>query len=315
MVARMAMHADQLHIDDATVRRLVSGQFPQWRDEPITCVVSDGTVNAIYRIGSRLAARFPLRDAEPEAIAAELAREGTAMQEFGACCPFPTPDRVAVGAPGHGYPLPWSVQTWLVGEVATPDGLAGSPLFARDLAALVKGLRAADTAGRTFPGTGRGGRLQDGDAWMEICFRESEGLLPVERLRELWADFRSLPRAGDDVMSHRDLIPANLLVEGEQLAGVLDGGDFAPADPALDLVAAWHMLDADARGTFRSELGSDDLEWRREAAWAFQQDMGLVWYYRESKPGMAALGRRTLARILADPFINAAYTSAEKKRG
>ncbi|MFF1633266.1 aminoglycoside phosphotransferase family protein [Leifsonia sp. NPDC058248] len=299
----MAMHVDELHLEDALVQRLIVEQFPEWRHEPIRRVVSNGTVNAIYRIGSDLTARFPLRDVDPADVAAELAREAEAMRELGACCPFPTPVHVATGAPGHGYPLPWSVQTWLDGDVATPDGLAGSKRFARDLASLLKAFRVADTRGRGFPGAGRGGRLQDSDEWMEVCFRESEGLLPVDRLRALWSGFRSLPPAADLVMSHRDLIPANVLVDRERLVGVLDGGDFAPADPALDLVVAWHMLDGDARATFRSELGCDDVEWRRGAAWAFQQAMGLPWYYRESNPGMSALGRGTLARILSDPVV------------
>jgi aminoglycoside phosphotransferase (APT) family kinase protein len=195
------------------------------------------------------------------------------------------------------------VQTWLPGNVATPDGLAGSQRFARDLAALLKALRAADTKQRTFPGSGRGGWLRDSDEWMEVCFRESEGLLPVDRLRALWAGFRALPPPSEVVMSHRDLIPANLLVDGERLVGILDGGDFAPADPALDLVAGWHMLDSDARASFRSELGCDDVEWQRGAGWAFQQSMGLPWYYRESNPGMSALGFSTLSRILNDPDV------------
>jgi aminoglycoside phosphotransferase (APT) family kinase protein len=296
----MAMHADELHLDDAVVARLVTEQFPHWRVESIRRIATDGTVNAIYRIGSELTARFPLRRADPRDVAADLSREAAAMQELGACSPFPSPIRVAVGVPDHGYPLPWSVQTWLAGDVATPGGLADSSPFARDLAAFVRALRGADTRGRTFPGTGRGGRLQDSDEWMEVCFRESEGLLPVERLRALWTRFRSLPAAGADVMSHRDLIPANLLVDGEHLVGVLDAGDFAPADPSLDLVAAWHLLDADARRVFRSELGCGDLEWQRGAAWAFQQAMGLPWYYRDSNPGMAALGYSTLTRVLGD---------------
>ena len=41
--------------------------------------------------------------------------------------------------------------------------------------------------------------------------------------------------------------------------------------------------------TSASELACGDLEWWRGAAWAFQQAMGLVWYYRETNPGMSAL--------------------------
>jgi aminoglycoside phosphotransferase (APT) family kinase protein len=111
---------------------------------------------------------------------------------------------------------------------------------------------------------------------------------------------RVLPRgAAGDVMSHCDLIPGNVLVSGGRLAGILDVEDLAPADPALDLVAAWHLLDALPRQALRDDLRCDDLEWERGKAWAFQQAMGLVWYYVDSNPAMSRLGRRTLERILA----------------
>ncbi|WP_370740800.1 phosphotransferase [Streptomyces sp. Ncost-T10-10d] len=58
----------------------------------------------------------------------------------------------------------------------------------------------------------------------------------------MWGRFRELPRESDDVMSHGDLIPGNVLVSGDRLSGVLDGGSFGPADPALDLVAAWRAV-------------------------------------------------------------------------
>lgn len=299
------MHDDQLHIDEALAARLVAEQFPRWGHERVSHVMTDGTVNAIFRIGADLTARFPLRSADPADTGDELSREAAAMRELAMYCSLPTPEPVALGTPGHGYPLPWSVQTWLPGAVATPAGLAHSEVFTRDLATLIHSLRAADAGGRPFTGSGRGGDLKDSDEWMEVCFLQSGSLLPVDRLRALWSEFRSLPPAGPAVMTHGDLIPGNLLVEGVRLVGVLDGGGFAPADPSLDLVPAWHMLDDERRALLRRELACSDLEWWRGAAWAFQQAMGLVWYYRGTNPGMSSLGRSTLARILTDREFSA----------
>jgi aminoglycoside phosphotransferase (APT) family kinase protein len=301
----VALHIDELHIDEAIARSLIEAQFPQWAGMTVRRIAVAGTVNAIFRIGDDLAARFPLRAGEPDAVRAGIIREARAMREFAGCCPFPTPAPVAVGDPGDGYPLHWSVQTWLDGDVASPDGLESSATFARDISTLIRALRAADTNGRTFDGTGRGGNLQDSDEWMQVCFRQSEGLLPVARLRHFWSRLRTLPAAGPDVMTHGDLIPGNVLVDGEHVVGILDGGGFGPADPALDLVAAWHMLAVNGRARLRDELGCGDLEWGRGAAWAFQQAMGLVWYYRDTHPAMSALGRSTLTRILHDPEIAA----------
>ncbi len=299
------MHDDQVPIDLRIARSLIRSQFPLLAGESVHHLPTDGTVNAIFRIGSRHAARFPLRSEDPDTMAESLRTEAAAMTELAQHSPFPTPTPVFVGRPTSSYPIPWSIQTWIPGVVATPTGSAASTLLADDLASLIQALRATDTRGRTFSGEGRGGHLPDHDSWMKHCFHESEGLLDVARLRLAWERLRKLPAPGNDVMSHCDLIPANLLVDGEHLIGVLDGGGFSPADPALDLVAAWHLLDREARQTFRKGLDCSDNEWNRGSAWAFQQAMGLVWYYRHTNPGMAALGRSTLQRILNDPEVQA----------
>lgn len=76
---------------------------------------------------------------------------------------------------------------------------------------------------------------------METCFQRSEQFLDVARLRRRWAALRSLPRGSSrDLMTHGDLTPGNVLVADGRLVGVLDVGRLGPADPALDLVGAWH---------------------------------------------------------------------------
>ena len=292
------MHADQLHVGPDVVRRLVEAQYPQWRGLPVTQLRVLGTVNAIFRIGDDLAARFPLVGRDPVQARASLAAEVEAARELADAATVPTPEPVAIGEPGAGYPLPWSVQTWLPGHDATVEDPAGSNAFAHDLAQLITGLRAEDTRGRPFDGVGRGGHLPDHDQWLETCFRHSEDLLDVPLLRRIWAELRTLPEVDDDAMCHRDLIPPNVLVDEGRLIGVLDGGGYGPADPALDLVAAWHLLDTTRRDILRRELGCGDVQWRRGMAWAFQQAMGLVWYYLDSNPTMSLWGRRTLDRIV-----------------
>jgi aminoglycoside phosphotransferase (APT) family kinase protein len=99
-------------------------------------------------------------------------------------------------------------------------------------------------------------------------------------------------------MCHGDLTPPNVLVKDGHLVGVLDTGGFGAADPSLDLVSAWHLLDSGQRESLRTELGCNEVEWLRGTAWALQQAIGLVWYYRDSNPDMSRWGGRTLRRIL-----------------
>jgi aminoglycoside phosphotransferase (APT) family kinase protein len=175
--------------------------------------------------------------------------------------------------------------------------------LARDLARLIGALRSADTEGHRFEGDKRGGDLRAHDEWVEECFDKSEDLLDVPLLRRLWAHFRDLPCTTADVMSYGDLTPYNILVADGRLAGVLDTGDFAPADPALDLIAGWHLLGDDSRAVFRAELGCDDLEWERSKAWAFEQCLGAIWYYIDTNKPMYDMGRATLERIVANTTI------------
>ncbi|MFC8433553.1 aminoglycoside phosphotransferase family protein [Streptomyces sp. NPDC057253] len=294
----MTMHTDQVDVTADIVTTLVKEQFPQWSGEEIRPLPAAGTVHAIFRIGTGLAARFPLRLADAAETLAVLEREARASAELARVSRFPVPEPVALGEPGEGYPMPWSVQTWLPGTVASDADPSGSDAFAEDLAAFIAALREAETCGRQFSGDNRGGVIADHDDWMTTCFEESEGLLDVPRLRRLWSRFRELPRTSADVMSHGDLIPGNVLVTGDRLTGVLDTGGFGPADPALDLVSAWHLLRPGPRDVLRRTLACDDLEWERGKAWAFEQAMGLVWYYVDSNPTMSLLGRRTLDRIL-----------------
>lgn len=152
----MLMHDGQLTVSIRAVRELVRLQFPQWQGLPVRAVASDGTVNAIFRIGAGLAARFPLQPAEVAATRQSLESEASAARHLIGRTRFRTPEPIAIGEPGAGYPLPWSVR-------------------------------------------------------------------------------------------------------------------LAPADPALDLVGAWHGLATGPRQEFRAVLDCDDLEWARGAAWAFEQ--------------------------------------------
>ncbi|MBN7300490.1 aminoglycoside phosphotransferase family protein [Mycobacteroides abscessus subsp. bolletii] len=296
------MHAGQVRVTSSVVRALIDDQFPQWRGQPIRCVQGAGTVNAIFRIGDQLAARFPLQGRDPDVVLHQLQAEADAATKLLGRTRFLTPEPVAIGAPGPGYGLPWAVQTWLPGAAATDRDPGDSEGFALDLAEFVAEVHLISTGGKRFEGPGRGGVLATHDEWMQTCFERSVGLLDVQRLRQMWAPMRELPRGLDaDVTSHGDLIPGNLLVSDcGRLAGVLDVGGLGPADPALDLVGGWHLLDAAARKVFRESLQPDELQWQRGRAWAFQQAMGLVWYYLESNPAMSRVGRRTLDRLLAD---------------
>lgn len=292
------MHEDRIDVTPEQVVKLVADQLPHLAGLEVTDVKAAGTVNAIYRIGPDVAARFPLREADPARLTNQLRAEMSAANEFSEACTVAAPEPLHLGQPGHGYPLPWTAQSWLPGNVATPTSCENSTSLADDLGRLIGELRNCDTRGRRFQGTGRGGEISDHDKWMETCITQNADLFDIDTMRATWATFRELPREDPDAMCHADLIPPNLLVHDGNLTGVLDTGGFQPADPALDLTCAWHLLADSPREQLRASLGCSDLQWERGKAWAFEEASGLPWYYRDTNPAMAEIGITTLNRIL-----------------
>jgi aminoglycoside phosphotransferase (APT) family kinase protein len=293
------VHGDQISVSSEQVAALLADQQPALAGLEVVRIDAAGTVNAIFRIGDSVAARFPLRHDDPAVAARRLRREAAASAEFVSASPVPAPEPLGIGLPGHGYPLPWTTQTWLSGSTTNPTADENSAGLALDLAGLVQQLRGWDTRGRRFTGPGRGGRLSDHDVWVDQCITRSDDLVDTDAMRALWSRFRDLPREDPDAMCHGDLIPTNVLVSGDRLTGVLDTGGFEAADPALDLVAAWHFFADRPRERMRAALECSDLQWERGAAWAFEQAIGAYWYYQDTNPTMADIGRTTLERLVS----------------
>ncbi|MGD0700257.1 MAG: phosphotransferase [Trebonia sp.] len=97
----------------------------------------------------------PRRARDPGQARRWLEGEAEAAAELAGRTRFPTPEPIALGDPGAGYPLPWSVRTWLPGTVATGADPGGSVAFAGDLAEFITGVRSIPTRGRTFSGAPR----------------------------------------------------------------------------------------------------------------------------------------------------------------
>lgn len=291
------MHEGELHLTATDAMVLIAASFPAYAGETAHRIESQGTVNAVFRVADA-AARFPLQAAVPDELRMQLTREAERMGRFADLCPVAAPRPIGIGKPAARYPQPWSMQTWVEGTVPGPREFEASDALADDVAALLSALRAVDVTGEQFRGYGRGDALEPFDTYVRDGLVRSIGLVDVDALRRVWDELRSLPVPEALSYSHTDLIPGNLLVHDGRLVGVLDAGDASAADPALDLIAAWHLFDAPHRERVRRALDVGDDEWQRGRAWALVQAIGLVWYYVDSNRAMAELGRSTLARVV-----------------
>lgn len=127
------MHDGQLVIDEELAGALIAREFPHLASLPVAAVSGAGTANAIFLVGTEIAARFPFARTDSAALASEAA----AVAEFADASPFPAPRPLGLGAADARYPSAWALQTWLNGDVADPQTLAGSEVLADDLTALI----------------------------------------------------------------------------------------------------------------------------------------------------------------------------------
>src|SRR4051812_16837022 len=100
----LAMHPDEVPTDEALVAQLITAQFARGRGLPITPVRSSGTDNAMYRLGEHWVVRLP----RVPSAAAQVDKEHRFLPRLAPALPLAVPTPIALGAPGAGYPYPWS---------------------------------------------------------------------------------------------------------------------------------------------------------------------------------------------------------------
>lgn len=295
------MHADEVETDGSLVTRLLAAQFPPWSRLPVEPVPSAGTDNALYRLGSRLAVRLP----RIQRAAGQVEKEHLWLPRLAPQLPLAVPVPLAKGRPGEGYPWSWSVCPWLDGENATLERMADLRQAATDLAQFIAALQQIDPTGGPLAGAHnffRGVPLALRDAPTRAAIAALRGTLDGDAATAAWeVALQAPPWHRAPVWVHGDLQAGNLLAVGGRLSAVIDFGGLGIGDPACDLIVAWNLLSADARQVFRAALGTDDDTWARGRGWALSFGLIALPYYQSSNPVLAAIARRAIAEVLAEP--------------
>jgi aminoglycoside phosphotransferase (APT) family kinase protein len=285
-------------ITTALVRRLVVAQFPHWADLPLRRLRPGGWDNRSFRLGDGLVLRLP---SGPD-YAAQVAKEQRWLPVLAPQLPLPIPVPVAIGRPGCGYPFDWSVLGWIDGTSALREPPADPLRFALDLAAFLRALHRADTAGAPTPGLHnfhRGASPAVYDAETRACLALPLAAPQASAMRAVWDRATASRWDRAPVWLHGDVAPGNLLLRGGRLAAVIDFGCCAVGDPACDLAIRWMWFGGAAADSFRDAMAMDGATWDRARGWALWKTLlGL----RGSRSARALRHhRRVMAAILAGP--------------
>jgi aminoglycoside phosphotransferase (APT) family kinase protein len=294
------LHEDEVDIDASLARRLLAEQMPGYCALPLRRIASGGTDNAVFRLGDHLTMRMPLH---PSAVDG-LLKEVRWLPVIAPHVRLAVPEVASIGEPSDDYPFPWAVVRWLEGEDALTGQIRSVRETAFTLGRFITQLQGIDTADAPLPGTEgfvRGLPLVGRDSTFRTALGQCEGLVNIERVRQIWDDALAAPEWDlAPVWLHGDLIPGNLLLRDGRLVGVLDFGAMATGDPAYDVTPAWHLLDRDTRPAFREIIGADDATWRRARGLVVSGAVIALTYYLHSNPSMVATARRGIREAVAD---------------
>ena len=285
-------------IDIDLARRLVDTQFPQWASLPLELLDPAGSDHVIYRLGKLRAVRLPRH----AGAARQASKEFEWLPRLAACLPLAIPVPLAVGEPAFGYPWRWAVSRWLIGEVATAEGLSESAAAAVQLGEFLTALHRFASAEVAILATRddlRTRPLADRDQATRAAIAAVDGAFDGAALTRLWDEALGAP--GWDrspVWVHGDFHTGNLLTAGGRVSAVIDWGELAIGDPACDLTVAFALMSASSRAAFRATLDLDDAAWTRGRGWALATGLNAYTSYAAVNPRVAAQTTRQITEAL-----------------
>ncbi len=307
-------------ITTEVVTQLIAEQFPQWAHLPIRPVDHDGWDNTSFRLGDSMSVRLPSH----EMYVPQVEKEQRWLRVLAPFLPLTIPTPLALGVRSSVFERPWSVYSWIPGELATADHV-GDPLkLATDLARFLGALYAVDaTDGPVFGdhSFGRGGPLASRNQETRDAIAALSDLMDARAVEAAWDRSLSAVRRDDapDVWVHGDVTPANLLATDGRLSAVIDFGCSAVGDPACDLTMAWTVFSGQSREAFRDGPPVDDDTWRRGSGWALWKALITMARARQADAsrnvalrtdasghlwGWRVSARQVIEEIVADPSLD-----------
>ncbi|HTU73155.1 MAG TPA: aminoglycoside phosphotransferase family protein [Trebonia sp.] len=302
-----AMPAADVEVDAGLVRELLAEQHPDLAGLPIS-FLAGGWDNTLFRLGDSLVVRLPRREVGARIIVGE--QRWLPLLAPRLPIKIPVPERI--GQSSALYPYGWSVVPYLPGVTAADAARSlDLAVVARQLAEFFGALHLPappDAPVNPYRGVplARGAERLEANLAIAALSPDTDVLLAGESaIRRSWADALAAPaHPGPPAWLHGDAHPANILVDGGVISGVIDFGDITSGDPACDLSIAWKLLPLDWHPAFRAAYlkagagAGDDGLWRRARGWALSQAL-LFLAHSADNPQLYRVGEQTLARVLA----------------
>jgi aminoglycoside phosphotransferase (APT) family kinase protein len=279
--------------------RLVAEQFPQWAGLPVRRVEPGGWDNVTFRLGADLSLRLP----SGPGYAQQVDKEHRWLPVLARQLPVRIPEPLARGAPGCGFPWPWSVYRWLPGTPLAGAHVPDPSALAAELAGFLAALYQIDPEGGPPPGPhscDRGAPVSVLDSEARQSLKALAGEIDTAAAAQVWEEAIAATWHGTPVWVHGDVADGNLLMDRGRLSAVIDFGCCAVGDPACDTVIAWTYFSGESRKVFKERLPVDRATWARGRGWALWKAMLVLVDALRDDPEDARVTKYVIAEVLSD---------------
>lgn len=210
----------EIEITADLVRDLLQEQHPDLAGLDIR-EVAGGWGNQMWRLGDELAVRMQRMDPTPEL----QLKERRWLPVLAPRLPLPVPTPVRLGEPSERFPKHWTVMTWVPGEPLDHGSISRGVHAADTLAGFLRALHVEAPAEAPIA-TDRGAHPRDCTGGFDYFFHAVALDDLADDVRAVWDDAVAAPEwEGPPLWVHGDLHPANVVVSGGTLSGIVDFGD------------------------------------------------------------------------------------------
>ncbi len=271
------------------VSSLISNQFPKWKDLEIRPVEKSGHDNRSFHLGDDMIIRLP----SAKAYVPQVEKEYKWLPFLSQFLSLPISSPIAKGQPDENYPFPWLVNRYIKGETLSAHNMKSKNSFARELSQFLLDLQKINTENAPVAGAHnfyRGGDLAVYHDETVKALESLKGMLPTDRLLEIWKKGLASKWEKTPVWIHGDVAPGNLLVDKGHLCAVIDFGIMGIGDPSCDYAMAWTFFDSQSREFFLKNIDKFTVD--RAKAWALWK--ALITYDADEN------SKRTINEILSE---------------
>lgn len=294
----------EIEITAELVRDLLQDQHPDLAGLAIR-EVAGGWDNQMWRLGDELVVRMPRTERAPDL----QRKERRWLPALAPRLPLPVPTPVRIGEPSARFPKTWTVMTWVPGEPLDRASISRGDHATDVLVGFLTALH-VEAPAEAPTSSDRGAHPRECTGGFE---KYLQAIVPSNiaagagEIRDVWNDAVAAPGwDGPPVWLHGDLHPANVVVSGGSISGVIDFGDMFAGDPAWDLAAAWLLLPAGRSSRFFEVYAqADEATIRRARGLAVLKSLFLILMGQNGDQGLPGgkspwgpLGRAALDRAL-----------------